>query len=83
MNRNVIRPLWLLWGGLGGYRGHQMYNDDIKKNNENKYEHSYITNTGSIIIYSLIYIVPPFSFIGFVNELYNLEYYIKNESKKE
>ena len=52
-----------------------MYNNGIKKNNE----HSYVSNTGSIIIYSLIYIVPPFSFIGVVNELYNLEYYIKKE----
>ena len=34
MNKRVIlRPLWLLWGGIGGYRGNQFYNIDVEKKN--------------------------------------------------
>ena len=70
MNKqHFLRPLWLLWGGIGGYRSNQ---------------YSYVTNSACIISYSVIYMFPPFFVLGIANEIYNLENVItkRNNAKK-
>jgi hypothetical protein len=83
MNKqHFLRPLWLLWGGIGGYRGNQYYNIDVENKNFNQY--SYVTNSACIIAYSVIYMFPPFFVLGIANEIYNLENVItkRNNAKK-
>lgn len=77
--RHIVKPLWLLWGGMGGYRGHHYYNNDLEKKKFNKY--SYITNIACVISYSLLYMIPPLCIVSIIDEFYNLENFITNINK--
>ena len=66
----VLRPLWLLWGGLGGYRGHQMYNDHILRQ---KKPYSYVMDATCSWIYFYVYFIPPASIIGIYEEAIIIE----------
>jgi len=87
-NKNVLVPLlWTLWGGIGGYRGHQEYNKKVKEeiDRHNRYyktaidrpKHYFITNVAFIAWFSVCYITPPFSIAGIYNEIYELEDFIR------
>ncbi len=74
---NILRPLWLLWGGLGGYRGHQIYNNFVDRK---KSPYSYVMDATCSWIYFYVYFIPPASIIGIYGEAIILEKkYLQNK----
>lgn len=83
----IASALWLSWGGLGAYRGNQYYNNKFKKdmeyyNNNKKYNNEpkyyFVSKIGYMINHFFIYIVPPIFVIKMLDEIYNLEDFIRN-----
>lgn len=90
-SRRIVNTLYGLWGGLGAYRGHQIYNkdynhniDDQKQTNSKKditTKYYLVSNVGVSLFISMVYICPPFSLVALYHELCNLEDFIRNRNE--
>ena len=88
MNTNNAKNVFLsLWAGIGAYRGHQYYNNELK--NKIEYHDRYrkdlmerpkyyiITNAAYVGGFSLFYVAPIFCIVAFVHEMYELEDFMR------
>ena len=94
MNTNNAKNVFLsLWAGIGGYRGHQFYNNTIKKDikHHDKYykdlterpKYYIITNAAYVGGFSLFYVAPIFCIVAFVHEMYELEDFMRGGDKSK